>query len=484
MGDATFSVDVVMNLISDSTKSAAAVSTGIEKNVKALTSYGKNLNSIEQIYGRSKSKEYFNAIIEGGKFSAKELNAAKDATQGLNYAFLSLIFGGMAVQRVFGTVFNALMDGYKSFADENDAFLTGLTELSGAFDLLKFVIGDAFVNSPFVQAAIEGMLTGVNELADFFQDNESLAVSVTALALAGFLFGGALIFLGQAINAGMAITAFSKTISNNLAPMMTFFGSNPLVLALAVALLLLGAAVASFPELRTEVLDSFSALGPIIQQTIVDILNLIGFNSTLETAWQDLAIIGTAVFKVIAIAIYGVVQAVEVLVAAFDTVFAIPDAIGSVIGGWLTGDTFGGIQAAGGQFSDVASAWKNIIPTEAEKASLESLFDFSFMEGIGVTTDTATSSIDTATESTALLGESWFSLDTQAATTDATLQSFASTMEEGVSGTTVQAVSDIQALETAMISAAETAEQTSSRISSAFSGIGSAISGSALTTMR
>jgi len=228
MADVTFSVDVVMNLIDKTVQSslksaessvkgisdsAKNVPTGLIENLEAeskqLLTYGTNLNNIEKTMGSSAAKQYFNTIVEGGKASVAQLKRAQKATKQFNFGFLSLIFGGMALQRTFTNVYNTIIDGYKDFADQNDSFLTGLTELQGAFTFLKFIIGDAFANSPFVQSMIENITIAIQELAIFLDDHPRLAWSIVGIAIALAALGTVALIAGQMITIGMALDYFA-----------------------------------------------------------------------------------------------------------------------------------------------------------------------------------------------------------------------------------------------------------------------------------
>jgi hypothetical protein len=184
-------VNTDVNAFKQITKQFEEQANIIPNTVKQLTGYGKQLNEIEGFYGKAspEAKKYFDTIVKGGKASAAELKKAQKITGQFSFDFLSLIFGGQAIQRIFGGAFKTLKEEYTKLTDDTDAFVKKTNNLSAAFTFLKYSIFSAFADSPFVQNAIEGFTNTIQGLADFVNNHPKLAAGITGIMGALGLIG-------------------------------------------------------------------------------------------------------------------------------------------------------------------------------------------------------------------------------------------------------------------------------------------------------
>jgi len=201
--------------VEKSTKQISPYQNTLASSTKVLKGYVQELETIQMMYGKGspQAKQYFNSIIENTQFTAKELKTAQKNLAGFNFSFLSLIFGGIALEKTFGGAFKSLRDGYLEVADETDLFRKKTEGLADSFTLLKFTVFDAFANSPLVQKLIQGLGDFVTWLAGIFEANPTLGVVITTFVGALGGLGTVLFTLGTAQQLFMAGGSFSAFTS-------------------------------------------------------------------------------------------------------------------------------------------------------------------------------------------------------------------------------------------------------------------------------
>ena len=144
---------------------------------------------------------------------------------GIDLSFLSLMFGGMALEKMFKGLFNTVVDSYRQMSDENSAFNKGVKSLTNAFDFLKYSFGKAFAESPFVQTSLDNLKKTLDGVSMWVQNNTSIASFLISLAGALGLLGTAIVLMGTYVQwFGMGGTfstmidklkLLSKTLTNN-----------------------------------------------------------------------------------------------------------------------------------------------------------------------------------------------------------------------------------------------------------------------------
>lgn len=188
------------------------VAKGYLEQADALFKNVGALNKVEQAFGRGskEAKLYFESISSESDVAGKKIRALQKATKQMDFGFLSLIFGGMALQRTFGNVFRSIINGYKDFAKQNDVFILKTNKLGASFAFLKFIIGKAFADSPLVQKFISGITKSLDYLGKFFDDHPNLAFTVSLLAGSLFAIGSAMSFAGNLITLKLAYDYIKK----------------------------------------------------------------------------------------------------------------------------------------------------------------------------------------------------------------------------------------------------------------------------------
>lgn len=186
---------------------------------KQMQQYVQNLEMIDKAYGKGskESKAYFKTIQKESGESAKSINKMRKNLAGFNFDFLSLIFGGMALKKIFGGAFKTLKEGYLEIEDETSLFKKKTENLGDSFTLLKFTIFDAFANNPIIQNLIDGLTWSLTGLANFFESHPAWAIGLTTLL--GFLgaVGTTMFAVGtmkQLFMAGGSFDAMTRSLNN------------------------------------------------------------------------------------------------------------------------------------------------------------------------------------------------------------------------------------------------------------------------------
>ena len=197
--------------------------------------------------------------------------------------FLSLIFGGMSLQRVFGGVLRSLYQGYQEATDQTERFNLSVDQMIGAFQFLKFTIFDAFANNQFVLDAIQWITEKLVMLGQFFDDNPNLATTIIGVTGALFALGALSVTAGsvwQLFGAGGTLAQmivgmralYTVVVKAGLA-LIAFMGL-PLIVAVSV----LGAGWA-FSRWNDEINNVLSGMGNLGNRLRV-------VTNTLAGVWQ------------------------------------------------------------------------------------------------------------------------------------------------------------------------------------------------------
>lgn len=106
---------------------------------------------------------------------------------------LSLLFGGMALQRAFGGMLRGIVDTFLRSEDQTSGLTQATTRLSASWEFLKFSIMDA-LNTDFFINMIDGIVRFLNWLSQL--DDEW---KIIFLAISGglFIIGTAMMLIGQ-----------------------------------------------------------------------------------------------------------------------------------------------------------------------------------------------------------------------------------------------------------------------------------------------
>ena len=164
MADAQLIVDVVLNLVDRTMKTfGASVNTQINKSTNALTKFQKTWQKM---------------------------------TKGFDMSFLSLLFGGMMLKRVFLDTTMSLISNYKEMIGQNALFSKSIEKLGGSVDYLKYSLIEGWANSDFTKKTIEKITNIFIKLGEFFDDHPKLATTLINVGIAIGSLGTAAMVMG------------------------------------------------------------------------------------------------------------------------------------------------------------------------------------------------------------------------------------------------------------------------------------------------
>ncbi|OYT26322.1 MAG: hypothetical protein B6V02_02000 [Thermoprotei archaeon ex4572_64] len=171
----------------------------ITEKQQKLMETGKMNNQLMQTYGKhsKEASDYVAKMQQRWKLTGKEIAIATKNTKQMSFDFLTLLFGGMALQRTFGGMYRSMEEGYKSVSDDNDSYIKGLSKLSNAFTYVKFSMFDTFANVLVDTGALDKITDWLTDFGDLVNDYPE--IGVVTLSLAGFfaVVGTAAIAGGQ-----------------------------------------------------------------------------------------------------------------------------------------------------------------------------------------------------------------------------------------------------------------------------------------------
>jgi len=204
--------------------------------------YDSFFNQNEKAWSRNGKiiAENFGAIETGsakaqGKF-VSFLQAGQDATVGFNGAMLSLMFGGMAMQRFAGGALTSIFETYKKLIPESDQFNVATTRLAANWEFFKFQLADAFAKSPLFQILIAAAITLLQWFKKLNPEIQSFIViflGITTITGAILIVIGTMsLLLASIIDVGLALGVFKLAetgvigLNTNLGKLLDFTWSD------------------------------------------------------------------------------------------------------------------------------------------------------------------------------------------------------------------------------------------------------------------
>ena len=133
------------------------------------------LNEMGIMLGKQ-SKEYkaqqkvVNRLGKELKYNTNQMARMHHRTKKFNFDFLSLLFAGMMMQRVFGGMFKSITNNYKKITGMNSQFNKSIMKAQASFSYLKFAIASA-LESPGVMKAIEWFTGALEWLGDWASEH-------------------------------------------------------------------------------------------------------------------------------------------------------------------------------------------------------------------------------------------------------------------------------------------------------------------------
>lgn len=238
---------------------------------------------------------------------AKKQQMVYNAQQKLNTALkgasfqgwaLSIMFLGMAMQRVFTSIWKSAMKVFQDVSHSIEGTVTGMDMLNGSLDYLKFVTGQAL--DPLAQS----LVPIIDSISQWVQEHPKLTAAITAfLGVAGTLLmlvgmlrlglgglGTAIAKIFALFGVGTGTTASLGSALSGLVPILGW-------IAAAVAALVL-VWTTDFGKIKSFVSNTFSVLWTTIKTVFEDIKvifsGLIDFLTGVFTGDFDKVMVGLA----------------------------------------------------------------------------------------------------------------------------------------------------------------------------------------------
>lgn len=291
----------------------ANLQKGVMNSIKSISALGKALIQSDQLFGKnSKQSQVLTQQLNQLGMSAKR---ARQQFATFDFGFLSLIFGGMALQRTFGRVFTSIKDGYLEAVDANNQYKKTVTNLGESFQFLKFSFGQAFFESEVVQNIIESLSDSLIRLGEWANDYPDTAATLVGVAGGLAALGTAAFALGtakQLFDTGGTIAVATKSLKN-LGKVKGLWGVAGGVNAVALSLIALGLATADSETGAKIVRDGLDDLNDSIGSLLETIGNLFDKNIEVNDSWETLGQIGGIVFR-------GLIDGARFLLAILETV--------------------------------------------------------------------------------------------------------------------------------------------------------------------
>jgi len=287
------------------------------------------------------------------KRTKKVTKAMDEQRQQFDMNALSMLFFGMAIQRVFQGILVSSIGTFNKVTEGSTMAGQGIAALKANMELLKFSIGEALATAilPFIPRLIEI----IQASSDWVQQNKKL---VAGLILGGFILGTVAMLYGLL---KLGITGVIRTfamLGDGLRIVIGRVGFGGLITAITTAIvwiIILAAAWKAvttafdeFPELKDRVANTFTEMGDTIMGVVSDILasifniglQMIGLDEqvvTSDEAWAGLGLGIVSTFELIGRTIQIVVGLVGALVGALLLVLEIIVRIGSAFNHLMTG---------------------------------------------------------------------------------------------------------------------------------------------------
>ncbi len=156
-----------------------------------LNKVGMSMNSVGRITdvgtGRFVKMEQAVAAV------SRTMGGLNKRASTFDMRLLSLLFGGMALQRAFGGVLRGLFNTFSKAEDNTSGLSQATTRLSASWEFMKFSIMDA-LNTEFFIGMIDGLINFIDWLS---QLDSKWKVTFLAVSTGLFLLGGTMMLIGQ-----------------------------------------------------------------------------------------------------------------------------------------------------------------------------------------------------------------------------------------------------------------------------------------------
>jgi len=213
------------------------------KNFSTLRGEVRQLVEIQNSLGKQSSiyqqqSAAVNGLADVYGLTNRQLKDLTISQKKFNFGFLSLLFSGMMLQRVFGGALRNIFDSYRKIVGTNSELNRKVLKLGASWNYLKFSIVNA-LNNPVVFKFIEKLIDALEWMSDWIQEHPGFADFLVGVAAGLTALGTAFVTASAIIQVKKAFTEVGKMIKFLRSKNAISFLSN-----LETALLGVGAAMA------------------------------------------------------------------------------------------------------------------------------------------------------------------------------------------------------------------------------------------------
>jgi len=199
---------------------------------------------------------------------AKFAQIGQKAVVGFNGAALSMMFFGMALQRVFIGALSSIYEGYKKAMPQASEFNRQTTALSANWEFFKFQLADAFAKSDLFQRFIS---LGISLLQTFQRLPQPVKELVVDFGIMMAVLGTLAVAYGTlSLGVGALIDTFhGLKVAISSIKLSSFLAGGPLALGIAAIVAALGLAVVSWNKF-SDSSDYAKKKSSLFKDTLMD----------------------------------------------------------------------------------------------------------------------------------------------------------------------------------------------------------------------
>ena len=191
MADATRTVQIVLKVVDQATKSIKATNALFKEMGVRTANMTKKVKTLsaQDIIDSSSLKQVMPTIKQ---MSAGIKEVTKRA-RGFDMAMLGIMFGGMALTRMFGGMAKALQQTFIKAQDETSGLSQATLRLSAAWEFFKFSLVDA-LNADWFIGWVDNLIGLLDKLS---QMNDVVKLIILSFIALGLVIGKGLFMWGQ-----------------------------------------------------------------------------------------------------------------------------------------------------------------------------------------------------------------------------------------------------------------------------------------------
>jgi hypothetical protein len=157
----------------------------VAKKLGEMRAYGidisKELTQVGQVIGNNaKMQEVFNNKLKEATKAANEMKNRFDMSN------LSMLFGGLVIQRMGMTLSRLLIPAMEKFGDMQHKGVKQVNAMRASFEFLKFSIFDTFSQTPIFEWFIKTVIQLSDMVAEFAQKHPIVTQAVAVMAVSPY----------------------------------------------------------------------------------------------------------------------------------------------------------------------------------------------------------------------------------------------------------------------------------------------------------